>query len=121
MIRNNHFSSQQTRFKAHSENICGLIENSGILFRPYAHPTLMFFSQLSSGEPSDVLRNMMNYYQICLNTFNQGQSLKEPRALTRQAFARLHRWGVFEGFWPFTTHVWLIIRLQERINLRIPP
>ncbi|WP_413943200.1 hypothetical protein [Bdellovibrio sp. HCB-162] len=72
-------------FKASSEKTAALIFEEGILFRPYAQPSLPYFGMLSDNEQEDVIRDLQTYYQICTNVKKSGGTLKDTRLMTEMA------------------------------------
>ncbi|WP_413612511.1 hypothetical protein [Bdellovibrio sp. HCB-110] len=76
------------RFKVHSENICALILDAGLVIRPYSNPSLSFFALLSETEKIEVIRDLQIYYQICLDVKMEGGSLRDPKHFTEKALLR---------------------------------
>ncbi|WP_347359686.1 hypothetical protein [Bdellovibrio sp.] len=83
--------SRQARFKILSENISEAIEEEGFLVRPYTHPTMPFFNRLSTEEQEQALKDLLVYYQVCMDVKFQGDSLKDTRKFTERALARLNK------------------------------
>nr|BFD63847.1 hypothetical protein BdHM001_25280 [Bdellovibrio sp. HM001] len=83
--------SRQARFKIFSENISQAIEDEGLVVRPYTHPTLPYFNLLSTEEQEQVLKDLLIYYQICMDMKHQGDSLKDTRKFTERAMSRLNK------------------------------
>ncbi len=80
--------TEHSRFVVHSENICHLIQEEGLLFRPFSNLSLPHFSVLTDLEKRAVVSNLMSYYQICLDVRATGHSLKEIRLFTEKALQR---------------------------------
>ncbi|CAE80656.1 hypothetical protein AB1A79_13185 [Bdellovibrio bacteriovorus] len=83
--------SRHARFKILSENISALIEEEGLLVRPYGHATLPYFNLLTAEEQEQVLRDILIYFQVCTDVKSQNGSLKDTRLFTEKA---IHRLGV---------------------------
>ncbi|UXR66018.1 hypothetical protein EZJ49_07125 [Bdellovibrio bacteriovorus] len=83
--------SRQARFKILSENISKAIEEEGFLVRPFSHPTMPHFNRLSIEEQEQVLKDLLTYYQVCMDMKLQGESLKDTRKFTECALARLNK------------------------------
>ncbi|MEK2646415.1 hypothetical protein [Bdellovibrio sp. BCCA] len=77
--------SRSHSFKAFSEKIAALIFEEGILFRPYASPSLPYFHMLSDNEQEDVIRDLETFHRICINVKNAGGTLKNTRLMTEIA------------------------------------
>ncbi|MFM6929166.1 MAG: hypothetical protein ACKOX6_11920 [Bdellovibrio sp.] len=73
-------SSKET-FRRHADGITRLIQEDGILFRPYSQPSLPYFSALSEQEQKDVLANITAYNEICHAVFKKNASLKNTQAM----------------------------------------
>lgn len=82
--------SRHARFKLLSENISALIEDEGLLVRPYGHPTLPYFSLLTPEEQEEVLKTIFIYFQVCTDVRSQNGSLKNTRLFTEKALHRLN-------------------------------
>ncbi|WP_413943123.1 hypothetical protein [Bdellovibrio sp. HCB-162] len=80
--------SLSQRFKVHSENICALIGETGLVIRPYSNSSLSFFALLPNEEQLQVIRDLQIYYQICLDVKMEGGSLRDPRRFTEKALLR---------------------------------
>ncbi|XGC80016.1 hypothetical protein ACES2L_11820 [Bdellovibrio bacteriovorus] len=76
-------------FKLYSNKICSLIENEGVIIRPYSNPSLSYFNVLSTEEQNEVLHNLESYYQICLDVKKSSRSLRETRYFTECALNHL--------------------------------
>ncbi|UOF01288.1 hypothetical protein [Bdellovibrio reynosensis] len=76
-------------FKHYSHKICGLIENEGVIIRPYANASLSYFNVLTEGEKAEVLHNLESYYQICLDVKKASRSLRDTRYFTECALKNL--------------------------------
>ncbi|WP_374030914.1 hypothetical protein [Bdellovibrio bacteriovorus] len=83
--------SRHARFKILSENISVLIEEEGLLVRPYGHTTLPYFNLLTAEEQEQVLKDILVYFQVCTDVKSQNGSLKDTRLFTEKA---IHRLGV---------------------------
>ncbi|QDK38726.1 hypothetical protein [Bdellovibrio sp. NC01] len=81
--------SEHSKFRTHSENICHLISEEGLSFRPYAREALTYFSLLDEALQRAIVVDLMNYYQICLDMRATGQTLKSTRVFTEKALDRL--------------------------------
>lgn len=81
--------SRHARFKILSENISALIEEEGLLVRPYGHATLPYFNLLTIEEQEQVLKDILIYFQVCTDVKSQNGSLKDTRLFTEKAAARL--------------------------------
>lgn len=81
--------SRQARFKILSENISSLMEDEGFVVRPFGHPTLPYFNLLSNEEQEQALKDLLIYFQICMDVRSQGGSLKDTRFFTERAIFRL--------------------------------
>ncbi|AFY02496.1 hypothetical protein [Bdellovibrio bacteriovorus] len=81
--------SRHARFKILSENISAIIEEEGLLVRPYGHATLPYFNLLSIEEQERVLKDILTFFQVCTDVKSQGSSLKDTRLFTEKAIARI--------------------------------
>lgn len=81
--------SEHSKFRTHSENICHLISEEGLSFRPYAREALTYFSLLDERLQRAIVLDLMNYYQICLDMRSSGIPLKNTRQFTEKALDRL--------------------------------
>lgn len=76
-------------FKLYSNKICALIENEGVIIRPYSNPTLSYFNVLNAEEQAEVLHGLEGYYQICLDVKKASRSLRDTRYFTECALKHL--------------------------------
>ena len=78
-------SDLTTQFRSWSENLCQILEQEGMLVRPYQQASLPFFQALSLTEQQQAIQLIENYCAVCQNTRQRGASLRNERALLDQA------------------------------------
>ncbi|WII73347.1 hypothetical protein QJS83_05620 [Bdellovibrio sp. 22V] len=81
-------TSLEERFRIHASNICALVEEEGIVIRPHARHGLPFFNLLNDDEKLQVIRDLQQYYQICLDVKMNGRSLRDTKFFTLKALER---------------------------------
>lgn len=78
-------SDLTNRFRSWSENLCQILEQEGMLVRPYQLASLPFFQALSVAEQLQALQLIESYYAVCQDTRRRGSSLRGERAILDQA------------------------------------
>lgn len=78
-------NSPQGIFRQHADGITRLIQEDGILFRPYSITSLPYFSSMSEQEQQDVLANITAYDKICQRVFQKNASLKNTHTMIEAA------------------------------------
>jgi hypothetical protein len=73
------------QFRAWSENLCQILEQEGMLVRPYQLASLPFFQALSESEQRQAIHLIENYCAVCQDTLKNGSSLRDERAILDQA------------------------------------
>lgn len=56
--------------------LSGFLEEEGMAVRPFAHPTMTYFQQLSATDKELTLNSLRDYLSVCRLVRNSGQSLK---------------------------------------------
>ncbi|MFS4457624.1 hypothetical protein [Bdellovibrio sp. HCB2-146] len=78
-------SQLTNRFRALSENLCQLLEQEGLVVRPYHLASLPFFQALTPEEQLPAIEYLERYYNLCLHTKKQRGDLREGRVLIEEA------------------------------------
>ena len=83
-------SDLTNRFRSWSENLCQILEQEGMLVRPYQLASLPFFQALSLAEQEQAIQLIENYCAVCQSTRYRGASLRGERAILDQALAHFN-------------------------------
>lgn len=73
-----------SKFRALCEELSYLIEKEGWVVRPYSHPEMNFFRKMTSAERQGTINRLKDYLQICRQTHQSGNQIKDARLLVRQ-------------------------------------
>ncbi|WP_374029129.1 hypothetical protein [Bdellovibrio bacteriovorus] len=82
-------STLSQSFRYHGEQICDLICDEGIVFRPYRSTLLPYFNLLTKEDQEDVVRDLKRFHAICSEVKKENHSLKDVRFLTETALKHL--------------------------------
>lgn len=72
------------KFRTLCEELSRLIEQEGWVVRPYSHPAMNFFKQLSPREREWAVNRLQDYLNICRQAHRSGNFIKDARFLVRQ-------------------------------------
>lgn len=78
-------SNLTNQFRSQSENLCQILEQEGLLVRPYQLASLPFFQALSLPEQQQAIHLIENYCAVCQSARQAGASLRDGRAILDQA------------------------------------
>lgn len=71
-------------FKALSEELCSFIEQEGMAVRPYSHPGLSYFQQLTEEGQQTAIETLQNYLEVCRSVYKENHSLKDSAFLVQK-------------------------------------
>lgn len=83
-------SDLTNQFRSRSENLCQVLEQEGLLVRPYQLASLPFFQALSIPEQQQAIHLIENYCAVCQSTRQAGASLRDGQAILDQALAHFN-------------------------------
>lgn len=69
-------------FRQKAEILCLMLQKEGLSTKPYPSERLMYFNQLQLEQKREVLQQLSTYLDVCIQTVNDGISLKNTSALT---------------------------------------
>lgn len=83
-------SDLTNKFRSQSENLCQILEEEGLLVRPYQLASLPFFQALSLPEQQQAIHLIENYCAVCHSARQAGASLRDGREILDQALAHFN-------------------------------
>ncbi|MFM6929290.1 MAG: hypothetical protein ACKOX6_12560 [Bdellovibrio sp.] len=72
------------KFRSLCEELSYIIEKEGWVVRPYSHPAMKFFKQLTPAERLWTTNRLNDYLEICRQVHRSGNQIKDARFLVRQ-------------------------------------